>query len=481
MGAYQFRDSAFYLLPGRAWELALGAFLALRGSQLPLRESWKPAGGWLGLMLMVVPVFLYDATTPFPGLAAVPPCAGAALVIWATNRPTGRLKQALSWRPVVFIGLISYSLYLWHWPVQVYSHYWLTGPSPLYARFVVLGIAVTVAYLSWRFVEQPFRRRRILADRSMLGIGALSATAAVVLVGLLFTEFDGIPARLPSEVVRYAEAYEDRPMAEEADVSLAQVEAGELPLLAPEASGRPQLLLWGDSHARVVAPALETLSAEQQVPGVRATRSSTPSLLQWGDEEMQRHNAAVLQWIGRHRPKIVILVSRWAATLHDEPGEEALFATVAAIASAGSEIWIMRQVPFLGQDVPRALARATLIGREPDQVGISLERHQNYAARSNAVLDRLGRAFPEVKLLDPIPYLTVDGVCVAEIEGDPLYYDNNHLTRSGARRLVPMFHLALAQRTDATVVGWPEPSARVTGFWTDEAAWQRSPHRRRQR
>ncbi len=442
VGAFRFPDATFYLLPARAWELALGALLALRGGHLPLPERWQPVAGWVGLPMMLLPVFFYDATTPFPGLAAVPPCLGAVLVIGAT-RQDGWLKRLLSVRPLVFLGLISYSLYLWHWPVQVYSHYWMISPSSLVTRVLVFLASVVLAWMSWRWVEQPFRKRRVFENIRPLMAFAGGVTAAVVGVGLLLSFGNGLPKRLPQEVVQFAAAYDDRPSAEEADITLEQAQSGELPSLSTVA-GKPRLLLWGDSHARVVAPAVEEVAADLKLPGVRASRSGTPALLDWGDESAQAHNRAILEWVKANRPDVVLLVARWEAWLKDESDEARLVETVRTLSTLGPRVLLMRQVPSLGHDVPRALARAALAGEQSANVGLPVEEHLAFAARSNAALDRAAQEVRGVMVLDPLPFLTLNGICVAEMNGHPLYYDRQHLTRSGAVRLKPLFRDALA-------------------------------------
>jgi peptidoglycan/LPS O-acetylase OafA/YrhL len=445
VGAFRFPDAAFYLLHSRAWELAAGALLALHGGRLPLPDRWSPAIGWLGLALMIVPVFVYTSETVFPGLAALPPCAGAVLVIWATGRNDGLLKTLLSWRPVVFIGLISYSLYLWHWPVQVYAHYWLTGSSPVVVRIVVLGLCFGLAVLSWRFVELPFRARRWFTSRRAAVGGAIGVTAGIALMGTIVSSREGLPGRLPEQAVRYAAAYDDRPTAEEADVSTETLESGQLPPLVPGVTGPIRVLLWGDSHARVVSPAVEAVAAQYGLRGYRATRGATAGLLGWGDADSQEHNQTVLEWIERNRPDTVILASRWATVLQDKAAEQQLLVTVEALAATGVRIWIMRPVPFIGQDVPRALARKVLSGGEVDEVSITVEEHYAYTAFANAAIDRAVEQVPGVLALDPVPFLSVDGRCVAEIDGEALYYDRHHITIAGAERLKPMFKQAVRQ------------------------------------
>ncbi len=448
-GVRWFPEATFFILPTRAWELALGALLALRGGELPLSARLRAPLGWAGVVLMVAPMALYDADTPFPGLAAVPPCVGAVLVIWATAGEAGLLKRMLTLRPVVAIGLMSYSLYLWHWPVKVFSHYWFTGlHSPLAMRVAVVGASFGLGWLSWRFIEGPFRRKRSEGATRWVFAGAGAAVALTFVAGAVVVARNGVPERFPAEVVQFAAAYEDRPSQEEADLTLEEAAEGELTELThlPAAvDGREagSVLLWGDSHARVVSPALETLCARLGVQGYRASRSATAPLLAYGDEEFRRYNEAVFQWIETHRPTLVVLVSRWERVLRTAEDQASLCRTVDAIEALGVKVAVMRQVASQQRDIPKTLALASLLGDEVEEVGVAVEDHEKFTDRSNDYIDEIAAGTPGLLVLDPIPYLSEDGRCLAERDGRPLYYDYQHLTRFGAGFLTPMFEPVL--------------------------------------
>ena len=116
----------------------------------------------LGLLLILIPGLTYGADTMFPGLTALPPCLGAALIIAAGETGSSAVGRLLAWRPVAFIGLISYSLYLWHWPIIVFQRaggmLLNRADLTLGAKAFVAAVSIAVAALSWKFVEQPFRR-----------------------------------------------------------------------------------------------------------------------------------------------------------------------------------------------------------------------------------------------------------------------------------------------------------------------------------
>ena len=169
-----FPGAAFYFLPSRAWELLIGSILALipAGWILSNRLA-RETITYAGLTCIVAPCLFYTKDTPFPGLAAVVPCAGTAAIIWANTIGSSGMSLTsagalLAWRPLVFLGLISYSLYLWHWPLLVFTNYWSLGPLSLISRLGLLVLALLLAILSWRFVETPIRHRAIFPARSSL-------------------------------------------------------------------------------------------------------------------------------------------------------------------------------------------------------------------------------------------------------------------------------------------------------------------------
>jgi hypothetical protein len=156
-------------------------------------------------------VLAYSPATPFPGLAALGPCAGAAMIIAAGRSGASFVGRILSLKPMVFIGLISYSLYLWHWPIIVFQGMEsssVSGVSVRLAKLITIVVSIAIATLSWRFVESPFRAGRLRMPRSSLFKAAAAAAAAVAAVGIAAIIYKGFPSRYPSNAIQVA-AYLD--------------------------------------------------------------------------------------------------------------------------------------------------------------------------------------------------------------------------------------------------------------------------------
>jgi len=180
---------AFFSLPSRAWELALGAALALVATRsVSLGSRWAAAAGALGVAMIVVAGVALDTGTPFPGIAALLPTTGAALVIGAgLGGSPARPSRFLGLAPLRWLGRISYSLYLWHWPIIVIPAAALGTDLPLPVRIALALAAIPVAAASQRWVEEPIRRGRLVGlrpRRNLALAGALTLAVAGVSVGL---------------------------------------------------------------------------------------------------------------------------------------------------------------------------------------------------------------------------------------------------------------------------------------------------------
>lgn len=169
VGSYSYAWATFYLLPTRAWELFLGALLAMmRGRFAGVVGLPRETAGLLGFSLVCYAIFFYDGDTRFPGLAAIPPCLGTALIIFSSESQLSFVGRILAFKPVVFIGLISYSLYLWHWPILVFSKYTAYDEQSAGLRAALLVASTVLAILSWKYVEMPFRKRWLFHKRPQL-------------------------------------------------------------------------------------------------------------------------------------------------------------------------------------------------------------------------------------------------------------------------------------------------------------------------
>lgn len=207
VGAFRDPTATFYLADSRAWELMLGVLISLDVFPEVSRPFFRNLLAVFGMLLICISVFAYSSDTPFPGVAALAPCLGAAMIIAAGLSGPSLVGRILSLKPVVFVGLISYSLYLWHWPIIVFQgmeSVLVSGVSVRMAKLICIGVSFAVATLSWKFVESPFRAGHMRMPRATLFKFAAGAAAAVAAAGIAAITSGGFPSRYPSKAIQVA-------------------------------------------------------------------------------------------------------------------------------------------------------------------------------------------------------------------------------------------------------------------------------------
>jgi peptidoglycan/LPS O-acetylase OafA/YrhL len=463
--------ASFYLLPTRAWELLGGALIAaLPAAALPRHWLVREGASWFGLAGILLPCWLYTKETPFPGLAAVPPVVGAALFIWGNARiPDGIVAltsagRMMAWRPIVFIGLISYSLYLWHWPVLVLGQYWrLENFSPWYHRAGLVFLSGVFAVLSWWWIETPFRRKRCMATRAAVFRFAAACTVVCVLLGGVMVHFRGIPARVPSIVLKNDGPKRDLPR--NTEHTLLDVKSGQLDRLGTAGNEKNfKILLWGDSHAMAAVPAVDALCGELGINGRAVTRSGTPPLLNvdFPKVSLPEFTQAALAYIRKHRIPHILLAARWSyyQEVDAELLESSLRSTINTLHQAGCQVWILQDVPDVNGMAYKGLAAEAMAGRAFGATSLTGGWRRRIAdhQQKNSVLYSLAAESLPATFMDPAPLLVDESSdrYRADLNGVSIYSDGDHLTQTASvALLLPLFRQAMAEKLMATPSGEP--------------------------
>jgi peptidoglycan/LPS O-acetylase OafA/YrhL len=441
------RGDAFYLPHYRAWELLLGALLACspRGTQGPSASWAREVLASCGLVLIALPVLFYDDRTPFPGLTALPPCLGAALIIAAKSDRRGLTGRLLNAEITAGIGKISYSIYLWHWPLIVFYEYYSIGAPGFAARVVIFCATIVLSLASWRYVEQPARRVRV--PRPRVFAAALAALVLLVAGGLAGHFSVGFPKRF----AKVADVSSARALYNEGTCFLRKRQpAREWPSekCTFSAGDAPQktVVLWGDSHAAHFTPGLRDLQRRIPFRLIEASSAGCPPLLQYRDPDQTNcfeFNELVFGRIRDLAPEVVLLSARWNAFRDPLYVVEKLKRTIEAARAAGSRVLVIGESPSFAAPVPQIVALLKLRGKDPTAFN---------SEASFRVDDALAAALPGEDALFFSPRrLTCDGkLCRLWHASDLLYWDESHFSAAGsayyADALEPVLERALRER-----------------------------------
>ncbi|MCP4774429.1 MAG: acyltransferase [Planctomycetaceae bacterium] len=472
-------SAVFYLLPFRAWELLAGTLLALGSDRIKLSGSTNELLAICGIGAIVIPMLYYTGATPFPGLAAVFPVGGAVLFIASNMSKATYTGQLVSQKPFVAIGLISYSLYLWHWPLLVLSRH-IFAEQTLYNTCAALVLTMILSYLSWRYIETPFRTsQRLRVPSTAFRFGA---TTTVVVGGIasIFWISSGLPNRFDEStrtIITDISWTGNEYAKEGASISPIGKRVGD------SANSRHDFVLWGDSHGMSVAALIDKLAKERGLRGNALLSSGCPPVTGlWKPLKGPTRQATTLainksrfDWIIDSGVKHVILVARWKAMIDglrdtevDErtgrvqtysmvvddpemiPSAEVsrkaltlqLTKMIERFADNGVKVWLVLQTPVSTR--ARVARDFYLTRRFPtlNPEGFRLDTSKSeYLENRAAILNLLTALRSEnLQCIDPLPFV-FEGEAQLRLYGERAYYrDEDHLTRAGAEFfLSPMY------------------------------------------
>lgn len=464
-------EDAFYSTPARAWELMTGAILALYPRKTALNFMSASLLGFLGLGAVLYSIFMFSKDTPFPGAMALVPVVGAALIIYSGADNTLWVSRLLATAGFRGIGVISYSLYLWHWPVLVFYKHYAMGPLATSELLIFLGLIFTLSYLSWRFIETPFRTGRRLARPSALMLSGGGLMLASLLCAALLVAFRGLPFRFPDPINHILSAENDSSTLESC-TSIRTTTGLTLPLcsIGGDTEGDVSFAVWGDSHGGAMLPGIEAAARRHQARGVFVGRGGCLPLLnvhqvRQGYGSCVATADAFMAYLAEHAEiRQVILVSRWAlyamgtrfgneigheVFIRDNLSRELSFAenqrafersfqrTIEKLSGLGKRIVIVTQVPETEWNLPTALARATLFNRDLD----FRPRLVDYLDRQAFVTHVIQavKSKHSLEIVHPEAEMCPNQHCLVVDSGMPIYRDSSHLTKRYAEKLSHIF------------------------------------------
>lgn len=438
---------AFYAPFSRAWELALGGLLVF----VPPtgRRATSEAFGLAGLCLITIGTIWLSSSRPFPGLSALVPVVGAMLLVWPHSQ--SRVTAFLAVAPLRLTGKISYSLYLWHWPILVFfRHYAGTAKPTTTEAWVLVAAAWLVAYLSWQFVEEPVRRLRLPAFRTLMAGAA--AALAVALSGNAIFDASGFTGRIPKEVeaMRSLDVMWDWPCPQ--TVSIPELGSTFCAFGARWDKAKRHAVLWGDSHAEHLAPLINIVGQQENTAfflyhacpaafgeGVHRDFPEQPNY----QESCASSREAVVDMLRQRKDiDLVVLSSAWTSLTYTnvvaDDGHQTdkvlllrngLLGLVKEIAAPQRRIGIIGQVPGPGVDLTSCAAmRESRILRR-----CSTDMDSERILRLwSPMVTALGSLADEngVFFVDPLKGMCPDRHCATYINGEFIYRDGSHMRRN---------------------------------------------------
>jgi peptidoglycan/LPS O-acetylase OafA/YrhL len=441
-------ETAFYMPYTRAWELLLGTILSL--GMFPHLRAWQRNLATLGgIGLIVFSVLIYTETTLFPGLSALAPCVGSALIIGAGESGSSLIGKILSWRPVVFIGLISYSLYLWHWPVIVLQQMGVfVGASAITSHrlavllpthrldmLVEVVLSMVLAILSWRFVERPFRSGPLrLSGRPLF---ALTGAVVIVLMGFSsWTVFaKGFEGRFPADALEVASVHQDSDEIVRtgcfitSDYHFENYNYG-MCLHADDSGKKNNYLLLGDSHSAMLWSALSLA-----LPNANVMQASTfncaPLLRPAPHPDCEKMTAYIFQnYLPSHTIQGLFMVGRWSDTQLTD-----LTRTIDWAKGHNIPVTVFGPVPEYDGPLPRLLAYSIAWNKR----NFASQHRVNSIGAIDAKMQSMAANVWHVRYISLYQELCGVEGCIEYADPAhkiPIMDDDNHLNQFGANLVV---------------------------------------------
>lgn len=441
---------SFFLLPCRAWELLIGGSLVF----LPTRKSSRRVHdvlGWVGLLAIAFSVLAFDKNKALPVTVMLIPVLGTAVVIWV-NAPLSSSGRFLKVRPLVALGRLSYSLYLWHWPILAFASYFGLLES-LKFKVLWIGLSLLLSYLSLRFIENPVRSMRVLSQKNAMLLLFIAYATATLFLGSVFRYFSGFPNNWSPLALLFLESRRISAALEIDDVNLDQPQNEPLFIGSDSTNAHTRFIVWGDSHARSLIPMFDKLGKENNLRGIQITRSATPALKDW--DGLQTAQASLwwelLRRNARNHPDATIfLISKWSAA-NEENFEQQLKGTLLALTELGNPIVFVSEVPSQPTAPPRLAALATRY-RFISLPFSSREDYEAQTSRARAIVSKHSQSSDlAFKTIEPGERILNWGTVLKD--GQVLYADSQHLSRHGAIELEPLFlpYLREVDRIESTL------------------------------
>jgi len=458
-GAYNKPSETFFLLPTRGWELAIGALIAFyflyKQEQAEFISSHKitsEALGSLGLTLICYSVFAFNKSTPFPSLYALVPTIGTALIIIFSTSDT-IVGRFLSTKILVSFGLISYSAYLWHHPLFVFArHRSLTEPSV--ALLLALSVlSIVLAYLSWRFVEKPFRDKNAVSRKTIFKF-AVAGSVAFVAIGIIGEINNGFDKRTNDSGIALSDLSKkviiNHGLSDDCDEKFTLSKNC-------RTSDEPEILVWGDSYASHLVQGI--MASNPQAKIIQMTKSSCGPFFDIAPvsyrntineaKDCLNFNNSVRDWLkSNNTVKYAVLSASFSGYLghknikllikgktydsNQELAAEYFNKTLDELKSMGITPVVFSPMPQNGKNIGECLVRMEFFGGDLNTCGFNIGEATEESKRVHEFLKDIAKNH-KVVFIDESH--CDNGTCRAYIDKTFIYRDVKHLSQEGSALL----------------------------------------------
>ncbi len=470
-GSYHAPSAAFFLLPTRGWELAIGALIAFcflyKRKKTDFIVSNKHANemlSLLGIALILYSIFSFDKATPFPGFLALIPTIGTGFIIVFTT-PQTLVGRLLGTKGMVGVGLVSYSAYLWHQPLFAFARHRAPTELNTSTLLALSGLSIIFAFISWRYVEIPFRNRATFSRKSIFYI-ALIGSLAFIAVGSNGHLSKGFPERfsIPNNLLETfkmlgrVESCYDRESDHLFENSYCEL---------GDSQHKASFVVFGDSHAAALSYAFHVAASNAEVKGISTSANGCTPLLDIyalrGDQNESNCNLLnkrIYNYVRDNNIEKLFLVARWSYYTdggyngrdfsfiglndNDEKNKEqsrkafeyGLKQTIKAYKEIGIELTIVLQVPQQLFGPEEAYKRVMQDGgsrADIDKWSISREKHDNLHSYTSSIFN----SYKGINVIDFENIFCNDLRCAMGTISESYYIDDDHLSKFGKDLVIP--------------------------------------------
>jgi peptidoglycan/LPS O-acetylase OafA/YrhL len=428
-------SAAFYLLPARMWELLVGSILAVAPWKMNGSQRHRELLAAAGLAAMVGSFFLLNTRTAFPGLSASFACVGTALTILTASEGTTQVSRLLSLPPFVWTGRISYSLYLWHWPIFVFVTYYILRPLERWELATLILPTFIFAAASYYYVELPFRSRGWLSRTQIFSIFAATSVCLLAL-GLVVWWAQGVPARFPD----FSNVPTIRIEADDPGVGVCLLRKDQTyaawsrdDCLIANGTGDP-IIVWGDSHAFHLRHGIEYFAKQINRPVYFFTSSSCPPVFDVdipSRSKCRANNSFVRTLIRETGARSIVLAANWDGAVKREGLDlDKLSATLSELRTMGVEPWVVGQVPIY------ALSNPDYLAYRLKAANYLLPTYSIPSRNDEKINEEVGSKIDSSHFIDAYDFFCERGRCDIVRNGQLMVVDSAHLSPAGSQLLV---------------------------------------------